>query len=928
MIFARIALISVMLSGLVSRALAGPEDDLAARQALAAPDATGRAIAAGCIPAPYPTAPSGTSSAQSSVEDGYFPGAKVALTLWRLPCAHDPRQSVVLLRVTGVARGGSSGSIDPFICDINFQVVQGGRSYGGLDLKSETGYLCGTFPVGTSKVFAIDQYASAIDKFDPQKALELRYRNGYPLVIGDYVPTLGKLDMAVDFFGAGTGRVTSSDGRIDCRPGNAGICKTQYDEMSSVTLTAAADSGSRFTGWVQSACGTTAATTTVLIRAATGCTAKFEQLPVEPQTGFWYDPARSGVGFAVERNGARMLLSAYMYRGLGDGSPFWFNAVGTYSVRTFTGKIEQFFGGPQLGADKGYGISVMPGGTLTLTFSTPTTASIRWDGLSTPITLVRYQFADHAPGLAAAAGDGGNPSSMASANRAASSLAAGLAASRVIVTMRQDGDARRRAGAVQGRMAMLGASRLHVLASTAQFIAEVPSAALEALRRDPDVATVEADRLMSFSLRQSGPLVQADQMRAAGAIGSGRAVAVIDSGVDPSHSFVAGRVVAEACFSTNLVGTAARAISACPNGASSQIGPGTAWPCNAQGCEHGTHVAGIAAGSGGDIYGMAPAALIVAVQIATTVEAAVCQPRRCSLIFMSDVLRALDWVNQQAIPLGIAAVNMSLGSESLYSGYCDYSSFKPVIDALRAKNIPTVVASGNDGSTWRVAEPACVSTAIAVGATTKAGAVSSFSNVWDKPILMAPGSGIVSSVPGGGFAAMDGTSMATPHVAGAFTALRALFPFASVTTMREKLLATGTRDSGGRGFYRINMRDAALAIDSTTRITPETGWWWTPGAGGRGFFIESQGDQIFMASYHYRPDGAADWAVGQGQVAFGGQIQFSLRRFAGGTSLDGEARGPAEAPGMGSVTLQFTDRRSGMILLPDGRRQSLARFAF
>ncbi|MFY0104287.1 hypothetical protein ABTP95_20940, partial [Acinetobacter baumannii] len=83
---------------------------------------------------------------------------------------------------------------------------------------------------------------------------------------------------------------------------------------------------------------------------------------------------------------------------------------------------------------------------------------------------------------------------------------------------------------------------------------------------------VERDRPMFFTLRQSGPLVQADQMRWAGAIGTGRAVAIVDSGIDASHPFLGGRVIAEACFSTNYYQDANnRLISTCPNGQATQI---------------------------------------------------------------------------------------------------------------------------------------------------------------------------------------------------------------------------------------------------------------------------------------------------------------------------------------------------------------------
>src|SRR2546430_13323915 len=79
--------------------------------------------------------------------------------------------------------------------------------------------------------------------------------------------------------------------------------------------------------------------------------------------------------------------------------------------------------------------------------------------------------------------------------------------------------------------------------------------------------------------------------------GSGVVVAVVDTGVDSAHPFLAGKVVEEACYSSTL---AKHSKTFCPNGAEEQVGPGSAVPCplDAQGCFHGTHVAGIATGSG------------------------------------------------------------------------------------------------------------------------------------------------------------------------------------------------------------------------------------------------------------------------------------------------------------------------------------------
>ena len=169
----------------------------------------------------------------------------------------------------------------------------------------------------------------------------------------------------------------------------------------------------------------------------------------------------------------------------------------------------------------------------------------------------------------------------------------------------------------------------------------------------------------------------------------------------------------------------------------------------------------------------------------------------------------------------IASVNMSLGG-NLFTSPCNGEPYKPIIDNLRTIGIATVVASGNSGIPFAISSPGCISSAVSVGSTNKDDAVSSFSNVASFLSLLAPGESITSSVPGGSYSSASGTSMATPHVAGAWAVLRQAAPSASVSEILASLRNTGLpiRDDrflGGTTIPRIRLL-RALARSSPSRI--------------------------------------------------------------------------------------------------------------
>lgn len=374
--------------------------------------------------------------------------------------------------------------------------------------------------------------------------------------------------------------------------------------------------------------------------------------------------------------------------------------------------------------------------------------------------------------------------------------------------------------ALTTRMAAVGVAGVERLGSLPLVVLEVDAGQLEALLASGLVESVHADRLLRPNLARSVPLVDAPEAWARGADGTGQAVAVFDTGVDGSHPMLRGKVVAEACFSTNARGQ--RASSLCPGGAARRTGTGAARPCPANvddGCFHGTHVAAIAAGKSSGASGVAPGAKVVAVQVFTRVDdPATCSPSSapCVLAYSSDIIAGLDYVRGLAGTRKVAAANLSLGG-GRYTRACDGEPIKDAVDALRDQGVATVIASGNDGYDGAVSYPGCVSTAITVGASTDGGPeeVAYFSNSSPLVDLLAPGETIRSAAPGGGFRTESGTSMATPHVAGAWAVLKSARGGASVSAVEQAFESTGRRlrDAGaGVTRPRLDVDDALQAL--------------------------------------------------------------------------------------------------------------------
>jgi alpha-tubulin suppressor-like RCC1 family protein len=114
-----------------------------------------------------------------------------------------------------------------------------------------------------------------------------------------------------------------------------------------------------------------------------------------------------------------------------------------------------------------------------------------------------------------------------------------------------------------------------------------------------------------------------------------------------------------------------------------------------------------------------------------------------------------------------------------------------------------------------------------------------------------------------------------------------------------------------------------------TATQPQTGWWWNPSEGGRGFSIEIQDNTAFVAAYMYDASGNPVWyAAGPATLSSGNVYQGSWTSYAGGQTLTGSYQSPTSTTNAGSLTIQFSSTTAGTLTLPDGRQISIERFGF
>lgn len=292
--------------------------------------------------------------------------------------------------------------------------------------------------------------------------------------------------------------------------------------------------------------------------------------------------------------------------------------------------------------------------------------------------------------------------------------------------------------------------------------------------------------------------VKAPAAWSAGVTGKDVDVAVLDSGIDATHPDLAGKVDAQANFTstssmTDVVG-------------------------------HGTHVAGTIAGTGaaaeGARRGVAPDARLLIGKVLGDNGSG----------DLAWTIQGMEWAAEQ----GAEIVNMSLGA-----GPTDGSD--PVSQALNEiseeHGTLFVVAAGNTGpGPSTVSTPATADSALAVAAVDSTGTVASFSSrgprVGDsgmKPEIAAPGvaitapksSAMKATTPDPRYVTMSGTSMATPHVAGVAALLRQQHPDWSGSRLKAVLMGTAADASGGLHAVGSGQADAVAALGAT--VVPDAG---------------------------------------------------------------------------------------------------------
>jgi subtilisin family serine protease len=366
------------------------------------------------------------------------------------------------------------------------------------------------------------------------------------------------------------------------------------------------------------------------------------------------------------------------------------------------------------------------------------------------------------------------------------------------------------------------------------LVARMSHAALASLyaNADPRVLRVRLNEpVATGGLATSTVITNMTQAWAAGHRAAGQTLVVIDSGVKKSHEFFrmngASKVTYEFCAGTNS--GSYRSICPAANGLgdSPPNYPGSGEPqslascptgsINFAQCSHGTHVAGIAAGRASaqlpaGLQGMAPDANIVAAQVFSFDPANAQAPA----VFRDDFLAALQTLyNSTTTDAFTANISLQWPASGAFTSDCaGYDgAVEDYVALLNSRNIAVVTINGNQSSQEGVYWPGCTPGTIKAGATNNSGTgnvMNAYSN-WGDPaafsgaMLLAPGFYVTSSGTASttSTVSMGGTSMAAPHIAGYYAAIKAATPGITVANATAWILATGSVPASAHGYtYR------------------------------------------------------------------------------------------------------------------------------
>ncbi len=229
---------------------------------------------------------------------------------------------------------------------------------------------------------------------------------------------------------------------------------------------------------------------------------------------------------------------------------------------------------------------------------------------------------------------------------------------------------------------------------------------------------------------------------------------------------------------------------------------------------HGTHVAGTIGAVGENNTGVVGVNQLVSIQALRVLDAS-------GSGFTSDIIEAVNYATEN----GADIVNMSLGGP----GYSEV--FSEAISLAGTNGVLVVVAAGND-TTNNDATPSYpanygLSNMITVAATNEDDLLSSFSNYGATTVqIAAPGEDILSTYPTSDYAYLSGTSMATPHVAGAAALIKATNPELTALSLRALILENGDDVAGLSGVVatgkRLNVSAAVAASIGATPIPDPT----------------------------------------------------------------------------------------------------------